>query len=100
MVRTIDVFKKNQRGDGSAWRKSAEERRDSWAWQKYSCAIALIARKQMKEAGITQQMLAEKLHCSQQTVSAMLSGKANLTLESIARLETALDCQILGKVDF
>ena len=54
----------------------------------------------MKEAGITQQMLAEKLHCSQQTVSAMLSGKANLTLESIARLETALDCQILGKVDF
>lgn len=95
MVRTIDVLNKNKRGDGAAWRKSAEERRKSWDWQKYSVAIALKARRRMKDVGITQKMLAETLHCSQQTISSLLSGTANLTLESIAKMESALNCQLL-----
>ena len=96
MATTLEILKNNQRGNGSEWRKSAEERRDSWSWQQYSVAIALKARKQMKQSGITQKMLAEKLHCTQQTISVLLSGTANLTLESIARLEEALDCNLLG----
>jgi transcriptional regulator with XRE-family HTH domain len=40
--------------------------------------------------------LAELLGCTQQHVSLMLKGTSNLTLETIAKLETALDFSIIG----
>ena len=46
--------------------------------------------------GITQVVLAEKLNCTQQHVSMMLKGTANLTLETISKIETALDIDIIG----
>lgn len=46
--------------------------------------------------GVTQVVLAEKLNCTQQHVSMMLKGTANLTLETISKLEAALDMDIIG----
>ena len=44
---------------------------------------------------MTQVALAEKLGCTQQHVSMLLKGNANLTLETIAKLEEALDFSII-----
>ena len=44
--------------------------------------------------GLTQKELAERMGCSQQYVSLILKGKENLTLETIAKLETALDFEL------
>ena len=46
---------------------------------------------------MTQVVLAEKLGCTQQHISMLLKGKNNLTLETIAKLEEALDFNIIGE---
>ena len=57
--------------------------------------IALLARARMAELNVTQQQLAERIDCTQQNVSAILSGKTNLTLDTIARLEEALQFSLI-----
>lgn len=48
----------------------------------------------MDEQSITQIMLAERLGCSQQYVSNLLKGSSNMTLETIAKLESALQIDL------
>ena len=59
--------------------------------------IALQVRDRMSQIGMTQVVLAEKLGCTQQHISMLLKGKNNLTLETIAKLEEALDFNIIGE---
>lgn len=94
-MKTIDVLRKHTSPVKSKWRDEAEWRRDNWCWLRYSTAIALSVRQRMKDLGMTQVALAEKLGCTQQHISLLLKGNANLTLETIARLEAALDYSII-----
>ena len=96
MIRTIDILKSHGSGSASIWKQEASEHRDNWCWMKYSMQIAIRARSRMKELGLTQAGLALKVGCSQQYVSLLLKGKENLTLETIAKLESALDVQLFG----
>ena len=95
MERAIDIVKKNQI-ENSQWQEEATEARDSWGWMKYSMQIALKVRSIMKSDGITQCALSAKLGCTQQYVSLILKGKENLTLETIAKLESALHIDLWG----
>ena len=52
----------------------------------------------MDELGWTQKKMAETLKCSQQHISVLLNGRANMTLETIAKLETALDISLLDSI--
>ena len=96
MEKAIEIVKKNQIENGQ-WHKEATEVRNNWAWMKYSMQIALKVRSKMKADGITQCALASKLGCTQQYVSLILKGKENLTLETIAKLESALQIQLWGQ---
>ena len=49
----------------------------------------------MDEHSVTQAELARRMGCTQQYVSNLLKGSSNMTLETIARLEKALDLDIL-----
>lgn len=49
----------------------------------------------MEQMKITQKQLAEKMNCSQQYISKILKGKENLSLETLTKIENALDIQIL-----
>lgn len=95
MERAIEIVKKNQIDDGR-WQKEALETRRNWPWMKYSMQIALKVRSKMKEEGITQCTLASRLGCTQQYVSLILKGKENLTLETIAKLESTLRINLWG----
>ena len=44
---------------------------------------------------LTQKQLAERMNCSQQYISKILKGKENLSLETLTKIENALDIQIL-----
>ena len=96
MERAVEIVKKHQIENGR-WRAEAVEARDNWGWMKYSMQIALKVRSKMKSDGITQCALASKLGCTQQYVSLILKGKENLTLETIAKLETVLDIHLWGQ---
>lgn len=95
MTQIIDFLKANQSPTPSKWREEAEFRRNNRRWLRYSQWIALKVLNRMEELDITQRQLAEKLGCSQQYVSLLVKGSANLTLETISKLEDALEIQIL-----
>ena len=97
MKRTIDVLKENRGGTEKTWRQEAEYRRANASWLRLSQMIALLARARMAELKISQQELAERIGCSQQNVSTILSGKVNLTLDTIARLEEGLQFSLIRR---
>jgi transcriptional regulator with XRE-family HTH domain len=95
MSKAIDYFKANESPIQSRWREDAQWRRDNAFWLKYSRIIALRVLESMDEQSITQVQLAQRMGCSQQYVSTLLKGCSNMTLETIARLERALNLDIL-----
>lgn len=95
MERAIEIVKKNLI-ENDRWRNEATQARDNWPWIKYSMQVALKVRSKMRTDGITQCALASKLGCTQQYVSLILKGKENLTLETIAKLESALHIDLWG----
>lgn len=59
-------------------------------WFNHSQMIANIMSARMKELGMTQKMLAEKMNCTQQYISKILKGRENLSLEAINKIEICL----------
>ena len=48
----------------------------------------------LEEQKLTQRQLAERMGCSAQYISRLLKGEENLSLETIAKLEHALNVSI------
>ena len=96
-MKAIEFLMKNQSDTASKWREEAEYCRRNARWLRCSAMIALQVRDRMSQIGMTQVVLAEKLRCTQQHISMLLKGKNNLTLETIAKLEEALDFDIIGE---
>ncbi|MBQ7812667.1 MAG: helix-turn-helix transcriptional regulator [Bacteroidales bacterium] len=97
-MKTIDVLRQHESVNPSKWREEAEYRRKNDGWLRYSQSIALTARQKMADTGLTQTELAKRLECTQQHVSLILKGNSNLTLETVYKLEKALDISILRDV--
>lgn len=45
--------------------------------------------------GLTQKDLAKQLHKRESEISKWLTGRHNFTMQTIAKIETALDCQLI-----
>lgn len=84
----------------SKWREEAEYRRANRAWLRYSQYIALLMLNKMDELGINQKQLAEMMNCSQQYISKVLKGHENLSLETLTKIENALDISIIKDEPF
>lgn len=87
-------LEQHQSATPSHWREQAEWERRNRAWIRHSQFIAVIMLSRMDELHLTQTSLAERMGCSQQYVSRILKGKENLSLETIAKIEEALQMQI------
>ncbi|MCC8118229.1 MAG: helix-turn-helix domain-containing protein [Bacteroidales bacterium] len=59
-------------------------------WIGLSLKVAIRARSVMREKGITQVQLAAWLNVTKAQISKFLSGKENLTLSTIDKLQQAL----------
>lgn len=95
MSRAIEFLETNQSPTPSRWRKDAQWRRDNEYWLKYSRCITMQVLQAMEIQSVTQVELARRMGCSQQYVSNLLKGSSNMTLETIARLENALDIDLI-----
>lgn len=82
----------------SRWREKALARHENKEWLRYSQHIAMTMLDRMEELGITQKAVAEKMGCSQQYVSRVLKGTENLSIETIFKIESALDLQIFKRL--
>ena len=49
----------------------------------------------MKQEGLIQKTLAERMNCTQQYVSKILKGKENMSLDTLSKLEDALGINLI-----
>lgn len=94
--KTIEYLEAHQSETASAWREEAEWRRDNWSWLRHSQRIAVKILLQMKQEGLTQKALAERMNCTQQYISKILKGKENMSLETLSKLEDALGITLIN----
>ena len=93
--KTLEFLESHQSETSSTWREEAEWRRDNWSWLRHSQKIAVKVLLQMKQEGLTQKTLAERMGCTQQYVSKILKGKENMSLERLSKLEDALGISLI-----
>lgn len=81
----------------SEWREEEEHRLQAKAegWLLYSRKIAIKIAFAMKQQNLSRQDVADRMGCSPQYVSRLLKGEENLSLETICKLEKALNIPIL-----
>lgn len=92
---TINKLNEHRSETPSKWRENAEWRIANKSWLRYSQRIAMMMLDKMEELGLTQKSLAQRMGCSQQYISRVLKGTENLSIETIAKIETALEIEIL-----
>ena len=91
----ISKLKEHQSPTPSKWRENAEWRMKDKAWLRYSQHIAMMMLDKMEELHMSQKQLSELMGCSQQYVSKVLKGQENLSLETISKIESCLNLQIM-----
>lgn len=94
-----DIFEKLkalESGEPSNWKERVRYRRENSGWLRKSAIIALKVLDALKAQGLSQKDLAEKMSVSPQHVSKIVKGHENLTLETIAKLESALGIKIIA----
>lgn len=81
----------------SNWSKEADFRIKNKIWLRYSSNIArrILAAIEEKE-GMNQKMLAKEIGVTAQYISKVIKGQENLTLETIAKLSTALNVDLIS----
>ncbi len=93
----IERLSRYQSSTPSVWREEEERRRKAKAkgWLQYSRRIAIKIAIEMKRQNLSRQDVAGRMGCSPQYVSRLLKGDENLSLETICKLENALNVPIL-----
>ncbi|MEI7502686.1 MAG: helix-turn-helix transcriptional regulator [Paludibacter sp.] len=84
----------------SKWLEEAKWRRENRSWLKRSQAVAIKVLSTLRERGLSQKDLAEKLSVSPQQVNKWLKGKENFTFETVSKIEDALTIQLMSITGF
>ena len=94
----LSRLNEHQSSTPSRWRENSEWRMANKSWLRFSQYIAMRMLDRMEALSLTQKALAERLGCSQQYISRVLKGTENLSIESISKIEAALEMDILEPV--
>ena len=79
----------------SKWRELFDFLETNKSWLRHSQNIAMLMLDRMEELGMSQKQLAEKMNCSPQYISKVLRGRENLSLETLTKIENALEISII-----
>ena len=89
------IATKSHSRKSSALRKESHSQNNDREWLSYSQKIATQTSAAMEKKKLSQRELARRMNCSSQYISRLLKGKENLSLETICKLENALDESII-----
>lgn len=84
----------------SNWHKEAEYRSENKKWLRRSQAVALTVLRSLRAQGLSQKDLAERIGVSAQLINKWVKGKENFTFETIDKLETALNIELMDVVNY
>lgn len=85
----------NEISEKSDFLDEVKKRKNNRSWIRKSQMISVAILKELRRKNMSQVQLAEKLDISPQQVNKLVKGKENLTLETIAKIETALDIKLI-----
>lgn len=94
-MKNIDILNKLSEGNTSDWLEKAEWRRQNKSWLDNSAKIAIKVISELDRQGKTRKDLAKEMGVSPQNISKLLSGSANLCLETISKFEKILDINLI-----
>ena len=94
MLLNIDKLNKLA-SNKSNWLEKAKDRQKNKEWLKHSQKIAIKVLRTLREKNIKQKQLAEMIGVSPQYVNKIVKGKENLTLDTISKLEQALETKLI-----
>lgn len=95
MNKIVERLEKHASPTPCKWREVFEYMNANDSWLRYSQEIAMQMLDRMEELSINQNQLAERMGCSRQYISKVLKGRENLSLETLYKIEKALDISIL-----
>lgn len=82
------------------WIEIEKESEKEDLYMEKSVRVAVNVLSILREKGMTKQELAERMGVSPQYVSRIVKGSENLTIETISKLEMALDCPLVSVLDY
>lgn len=95
--KTLRFLEAHQSVEPTTFVDEAKWRQENAAWLKWSRSIALRIVDYMQENGLTRSDVADRLGCTPQYVSKILSGKINFSFKTIAEIENRLGISCLEK---
>ncbi|MBR1502420.1 MAG: helix-turn-helix transcriptional regulator [Prevotella sp.] len=76
--------------------KEAEFRKENWDWLEKSALIALDIHTYLRKNNISKQEFAKMLGVTPAQVTKLLSGKENLGLKTISKIESVLKMDLVA----
>lgn len=95
----VEKFKSLSRTMTAEEQREIEEREENRDWLALSAKFALVTRNILRSKNLTQTELAHRMGVSCAQVTKLLSGKENVGLQTIAKVEKALDCRVVVFLD-
>ena len=84
------------KSDPGDWKEDLEWRMANKAWLRKSQKIAFRILRALREQKKTKKELASMMNVSPQQVNIWVKGKENFTLETLTRLEQALNIDLIA----
>lgn len=88
--KTLDFLEAHLSSEPSTFEADAKWRQENGVWLKWSQGVAMSIVDYMQENGLSRADIAERLGCSPQYVSRILSGTTNFSFKSVADIEARL----------
>ncbi|WP_407405214.1 helix-turn-helix domain-containing protein [Sodaliphilus sp.] len=88
--KTLEFLEAHQSDEPSTFVEDARWRAENAIWLRWSQSVAMSIVDYMQENGLSRSDVAQRLGCTPQYVSRILSGKTNFSFKSIAEIETKL----------
>lgn len=98
MSKIVEKLNAHKSPTPSKWREEARFRAENKSWLRYSQQVAVMMLDRMEELHLTQKALAERMGCTQQYVSKILKGRENLSIETLCKIQGALELSLLPQV--
>ena len=99
-TKNLENFEKLVSNENSSWLDSFLHYKANQKWLDNSSKVAINVLEVLKDKKLSQKDLAEKMNVSAQQVNKIVRGKQNLTFETIAKLETALEISLMEIIEY
>lgn len=99
-TKNLENFEKLVSNENSSWLDNFLHYKENQKWLDNSSKIAINVLEVLKCKKLSQKDLAEKMNVSAQQINKIVRGKQNLTFETIAKLETALEISLMEIIEY